>query len=62
MTNVEIRRQVDSNNRIMADAMKPNQFILNSVVRDLLKENELLQAQCTHEYQDGYCIYCDKEE
>lgn len=62
MTSVEIRKQIDENNKIIADVMKPNQFILNSVVRDLLKANESLQAQCTHQYEDGYCIFCDKEE
>jgi len=62
MTNLEIKQRIDANNKIIQDAFSPNQFILNNVIKDLLKENEDLQKQCTHSFVDGYCEYCYKEE
>lgn len=29
---------------------------------ELLEENKVLQEKCHHEFVDGYCIWCDKEE
>ncbi len=57
----EIRRQVDLNNRQIEEIMKPNSFVLNSVIRDLLNENAKLRELCTHKFENGFCIYCDKE-
>ena len=31
-------------------------------IEDALTENEILSKDCTHEYEEGYCIYCYKEE
>ena len=42
--------------------MSPNIFTLNNTVAKLLKENEELQNICNHSFEDGYCIYCYKEE
>jgi hypothetical protein len=62
MTNLEIKQRIDSNNKIIQDAFRPNQFVLNNVIKNLLKENEDLQKQCTHSFVDGYCEYCYMEE
>lgn len=62
MTNLEIKQRIDSNNKIIQDALSPNQFVLNNVIKNLLKENEDLQKQCTHSFVDGYCEYCYMEE
>ena len=62
MTNLEIKQRIDINNKIIQEAFTPNQFTLNNVIRDLLKENENLQKQCTHSFVDGYCEYCYMEE
>ena len=62
MTNLEIHNKIDANNKIIESVFSPNIFTLNNTVKDLLKENEELQKQCTHEFQEGYCIYCYKEE
>ena len=62
MTNLEIHERIDRNNKIIEDCFSPNVFTLNNTVRELLKENEELQHQCSHEFQDGYCIYCYKEK
>ena len=58
MTNLEIKEQIDSNNKAIKDLLTPNQFILNNTIRDLVDSNKRLQAQCTHEFEDGYCKYC----
>jgi hypothetical protein len=62
MTNLEIKQRIDINNKIIQEAFTPNQFTLNNVIRNLLKENENLQKQCTHSFVDGYCEYCYIEE
>ena len=61
MTNLEIHERIDANNKLIEGLLTPNKFTLNNYVRALLKENDELQAQCTHEYVDGYCVYCYKE-
>ena len=62
MTNLEIHEKIDRNNRIIQDLFNPNSFVLNNTIKDLLKENEELQNQCEHNFVDGYCEYCYKEE
>ncbi len=62
MTNLEIKRKIDANNDLIQMLFEPNRFTLNNKVRDLLKENEELQKQCTHKFVDGYCEFCYMEE
>ena len=62
MTNLEIKYKIDANNKIIEDLLNPTAFTLNNTVKDLLKENDELQAQCTHSFVDGYCEYCYMEE
>ena len=59
---LEIKEKIDLNNKLIQQALTPNIFTLNNTVADLLKENEALQAECPHEYEKGFCIYCYKEE
>lgn len=62
MRSIEIKEKIDSNNKIIQQLMSPNTFTLNNTVAELLKENATLQTQCDHIYEDGYCIWCYKEE
>lgn len=62
MTQLEIKSKIDANNSVIEKLFVPDQFTLNSTIQQLLKENMELQAQCKHEFEDGYCIYCYKEE
>lgn len=62
MTQMEIRRKIDENNKLIKDAFSPNQFTLNNVIANLLAENKELQSQCQHLFVDGYCEFCDLEE
>ena len=62
MKNLEIKEKIDLNNSIIEKLLNPNQFTLNNTIKDLLKENDELQKQCTHNFVDGYCEYCYMEE
>lgn len=62
MNSIEIKNKIDENNRIIEQLIMPNQFTLNNTVAKLLKENEELQHQCKHTFEDGYCIFCYMEE
>lgn len=58
----DIKMQIDYNNQLIESFLSPNKFVLNNTIAKLLKDNEELQKQCEHNFQDGYCIYCYKEE
>ena len=62
MNGLEIRNRIDYNNKIIGELMTPNFFTLNNTVADLLAENRKLQDECSHEFFDGFCIFCDKLE
>lgn len=57
-----IKEKIDENNKIIESLMTPNQFTLNNTIAKLLKENQQLQNECNHDFQNGYCIYCYKEK
>jgi hypothetical protein len=62
MTNLEIQERIDKNNVLIEEMSTPGQFVLNSAVSELLRENAELQKQCKHNFVNGYCRYCYKEE
>ena len=62
MGNLIIKELIDRNNALIEKIMTPNVFTLNNTVADLLQENAKLQKKCTHEFENGYCVYCYKEE
>ena len=55
-------KKIDENNRKIKEALDPTQFILNKTIASLLEEIEGLQEICPHEYKNGRCVYCYKEE
>lgn len=59
---LEIKQKIDENNKIIETLLTPNQFTLNNTIAKLLKENQQLQNECNHDFQDGYCVYCYKEK
>jgi len=59
---IEIKEQIDHNNRIIESVLSPNKFTLNNIVATLLQENSELQQQCEHDFEKGYCVYCYKSE
>ena len=62
MTNLEIKQKIDANNKLIETLLNPSMFTLNNSIKDLLKENDDLQAQCTHNFVAGFCEYCYMEE
>lgn len=62
MTQLEIKEKIDQNNKVIEALFSPNVFTLNNTVAALLAENEQLQSQCEHNFVDGYCEFCYKEE
>lgn len=59
LTNEEIKKKIDYNNNLIEGLMDPCTFTLNEAICKLMKENEVLRAQCAHEYnEEGICIYC----
>ena len=59
---LEIKQKIDENNKIIETLLTPNQFTLNNTIAKLLEENQKLQDECKHKFEDGYCIYCYKEK
>lgn len=62
MDKFEIRRKIDENNRRIETLLRPDIFVLNREIRSLMEDNKNLQAQCSHDFVDGICVYCDLEE
>lgn len=62
MDKFEIRRKIDENNRKIEMLLRPDIFVLNREIRNLIEDNKSLQAQCRHEFADGVCVYCDLEK
>ena len=62
MTNIEIHNKIEANNKKLQEALTPGSFILNKAIMDIFAENDKLQELCTHEFQNGSCIYCYKDE
>lgn len=62
MQGLEIKKRIDENNKIIESLMTPNIFSLNNTIADILSENRELQNKCDHEFEEGFCIYCYKEE
>lgn len=60
MTNLEIRDAIQLNNELIKKMLDPSKFVLNNAVQELMLENKKLQDQCTHEWEDGICVYCNK--
>jgi len=61
MTQEVIAKRVAEINEQLEQLITPNYFTLNTKVSNLIHELDLLQAECKHEFKDGICIYCGKE-
>ena len=57
----EIREKVNQINTALDQAV--SQFILNdTAIQKLHEELNDIQTQCSHNFIDGHCIYCDVED
>jgi hypothetical protein len=57
MSGIEIRERINENNARIQAAL--DRFVLNEEIRELMKENDKIRAQCNHSFIDGVCEYCD---
>jgi hypothetical protein len=62
MTGSEIFSLVTVKRALLEDLIDPTSFVLNPEVENVRKEIEELQKNCPHEFVDGECKYCGKEE
>jgi len=62
MTNPEIKKAIDERYALVEEKVSTEQFTLNKEVEKFMLEISELQHQCTHEFVDGYCVYCYKAE
>ena len=65
MTKQEIKEKIDSNNKLIREKFTPGIFVLNNTIAKIVKDNEDLQRLCEedgHQYEDGCCVFCYKEE
>lgn len=60
MSNEEIKKKILFNNQRINELLDPSIFVLQPEVQELLEENELLQTQCTHQFENGVCVFCGK--
>lgn len=57
-----IKKKIEENNKKIEQLLKPNSFILNTQIAEVLLENKALQDKCYHVFVDGCCEYCGKEK
>ena len=60
MDGQEIRQKIDDINFQIKEIL--NKFVLTEEIKKLAREKGALQAICSHEFKDGFCIYCDVSE
>lgn len=46
----------------MEELINPNSFVLNTEIVKLDKEKQELRNKCSHEFENGECIYCGTQE
>lgn len=62
MTGEEINQKINENNDRIEQLLVAHNFILNTQVNELIQQNKALQESCSHNFQNGCCKYCYKEE
>ena len=60
MRQLDIKKRIEENNKIIESLMTPNVFTLNNTIAELLAENRQLQDECEHVFEEGFCVYCMK--
>ncbi len=57
MSGQEIRNRIDSNNEKIRRALRT--FVLTDEINDLMEDNASLRLICKHEFNEGFCKFCD---
>lgn len=53
---------VETKKEELENLVDPGIFVLNPRAAELMAEIETLQNNCPHDFTDGVCKYCGKEE
>ena len=62
LTPEEIKILIDKYNDAIVECFYPNQFTLNNELVEITEKIKELQNMCSHEFKDGYCVYCYRSE
>ncbi len=60
MSGTEIKTKVDALTDELNNRLKT--FVLTGRIAEIMEEIEGLRNECTHDFVNGVCIYCGKEE
>ena len=62
MNGLEIFSLVSKKKQRIEELFDPTTFVLNKEVEALQQDIAELQKNCPHEFSEGVCKYCGKEE
>lgn len=62
MNGLEIFSLVSKKKQRIEELLDPTTFVLNKEVEALQQDIAELQKDCPHEFNEGICKYCGKEE
>ena len=62
MTPEQIKAQIQANNLKIRSLVQTSKGVLNYEVAKLIQQNRDLQNMCPHTFENGLCVYCDKQE
>ena len=62
MNGLEIFSLVSKKKQRIEELLDPTTFVLNKEVEALQQDIAELQKNCPHEFNEGVCKYCGKEE
>ena len=59
MTGEQIKLRIEEINHQIREMIMPSFYTLNNGVTILMDEIKDLQKNCPHEWEDGFCKYCN---
>lgn len=62
MTGLDVYSLVTAKRQQIEELIDPTSFVLNPEVEKLQNEIAALQEKCPHNYEDGVCKHCGKEQ
>lgn len=62
MTGEEIRDKINFNNQKIQSLLDPSVFIFQPEVQKYLEDNEYLKTICSHQFENGECIFCGQKQ
>jgi hypothetical protein len=62
MTGLDVYSLVTAKRQRLEELIDPACFVLNPEVEKLQKEIAALQEKCPHDYVEGVCRHCGKEQ